>query len=301
MFANNDKKVIPGEYEYKWVKLERIGKVLKITFDRTKQLNALSDELESEIHLALDEGDADDGVNCMVITGNGHFGVGYDMANEPGEKNVLDPGRFDTVGDFIAFWQEADDAIVRRQLHFFNLKKPVIAAVEGYCLGGSMWLAMASDMAYCSETAVFGQPEIRHCSNSTFLIPALCGRQHASRWLYTGDHFDGKEAERIGLVNECVPPEKLMDTVMYVAERVAKVPHLSVRYMKSLIMQGTLAAGLASAMEYTAPISTLGHTAHSKEREEFMKLAEEKGIKAFLEKRDGPFLPEPMGPKSKVK
>lgn len=74
-------------------------------------------------------------------------------------------------------------------------------------MGGGMWLAMACDICYCSEDAVFRQPEVRHNANSTFLIPALAGWHRAARYLYTWDHFDGKEAERIGLVNECLPNE----------------------------------------------------------------------------------------------
>lgn len=289
------------KYEYKFMELEKVGHVLKITMNRVEAMNSISKEMDYELNRIIDEGEADPDIHCMVITGNKHFGVGYDIATQPGEKRDLDPEKFEFVGDFIAYWQELDAKTVEKNLKLFHLKTPVIAAVDGYCLGGSMWIAMSCDMIFAAETAVFGQPEVRHGSCSSFLIPALAGRIHASRWLLTGDHFDGKEAERIGLVNECLPTDQFMDKVMQVAERVSKVPPLSARYMKSMIMQGTLAAGLASGLKYSAPLATLGHTAHSKERAEMLKIAEKEGLKAFLEKRDGPFLPEFMGPKSKVK
>jgi enoyl-CoA hydratase/carnithine racemase len=166
-------------------------------------------------------------------------------------------------------------------------------------MGGGLWLAMACDICYCSEDAVFGQPEVRHNSNSTFLIPALIGWQRAARYLYTGDHFDGKEAERIGLVHQCVPNDQLMPIVMSLAERIAKVPPNSVRIMKRLILSGFMAYGIGAAMEVCAPYSALAHCSHGPERQEMFDAQQEKGIKGFLEKRDGHFLPEPFGPKSK--
>jgi enoyl-CoA hydratase/carnithine racemase len=167
-------------------------------------------------------------------------------------------------------------------------------------MGGGLWLAVACDMCYCSEDAVFGQPEVRHCANSTFLIPALAGWQRAARYLYTGDHFDGKEAERIGLVNECVPKDRLMPTVMTLAERIAKVPQDSVRLMKRLVISGFMAYGIGAALEVCAPYSALAHSSHGPERQAMFHAQKQRGMKGFLEERDGKFLPEPYGPKSKV-
>ena len=290
-------------YEYRWVMCEKVGNVLKITLSRPEALNALDDAMDRDLHAALDEGDADPDVRCMVLTGAGKcFSAGYDLGVGPGEKSTLDPARFGSVGDFLQHWQVRDfENVQYKQLHIFRLKKPVIAAVHGYCLGGGMWIAMACDMTYCSEDAVFGQPEVRHNSNSTFLIPALCGWKHASRWMLTGDHFDGKEALRIGIVNDCVPTDQLMPTVMSVAERIAKVSHHSVRCMKRMIMSGFLSFGLAAAMELCAAMSAFGHSSHGPDRQAMFDAQMQGGFRAFLEQRDGPFQPEPMGPKSKPK
>ena len=288
-------------YNYDLVICEKVDKVMKITMNRPEVLNALNPDLEKDLHAALDEGDADPGIRCMVIAGTGRgFCAGYDMTREPGQKNALDPSEFDSVGDFLASWTQGDyENVQLLQFHLFRLNKPGIAAVHGYCMGGGMWLAMACDMTYCSEDAVFGQPEVRHNSNSTFLIPALCGWKHASRYLLTGDHFDGKEAARIGIVNECVSNDKLMPTVMYVANRIAKVPPHSVRHMKRMVMSGFMSYGLASAMELCAAMSAFGHASHGPERQAMFDAQQERGMKGFLEARDGPFLPEAMGPKSK--
>ncbi len=290
-------------YDYQWILCEKVGNVLKLTLNRPESLNSLDDEVDADLHAALDEGDADPEVRCMVITGAGNsFSAGYNMAVGPGEKSTLDPAGFESVGDFLEYWQVRDfENVQHKQLHIFRLKKPVIAAVHGYCFGGGMWIAMACDMTYCSEDAVFGQPEVRHNSNATFLIPALCGWKHANRWLLTGDHFDGKEALRIGIVNDCVPRDQLMPTVMNVAERIAKVPRHSVRSMKRMIMSGFLSFGLAAAMELCSAMSAFGHSSHDQARQSMFDAQVQGGFKAFLEKRDGPFQPEPMGPKSKSK
>ncbi len=291
-------------YDYNLVICEKVDKVLKITMNRPEVLNALNPELENDVHAALDEGDADPEVRCMIIAGAGRsFSPGYDMSTGPGrEKSPLDPSGFDSVGDFLTSTAISDyENIHLLQLHLFRLNKPVISAIHGYCMGGAMWLAMACDLTYCSEDAVFGQPEVRHNSNSTFLIPALCGWKHASRYLLTGDHFDGKEAACIGIVNECVPNDQLMPTVMNVANRIAKVPPHSVRHMKKMIKAGFSAYGLASALELCAAMSAFGHASHGPERQAMFDAQKERGMKGYLEVRDAPYLPEAMGPKSKIK
>jgi len=112
-------------------------------------------------------------------------------------------------------------------------------------------------------------------------------------------HFDGKKALRMGIVNDCVPRDQLMSTVMNVAGRIAMVPRHSVRCMKRMIMSGFLSFGLAAAMELCSAMSALGHTSHDPDRQAMFDAQERGGFKAFLEMRDGPFQPEPMGPKSK--
>ena len=291
-------------YNYECVLCEKSKGVLKILMNQPETMNALTPQLEKELHEAFYEGDDDPEVFCMVISGVGRaFSPGYSMGSSKEKTGrLIDPALYKSIGEYLAAVQVHDYQNVEdRQLDIWRLKKPVIAAVHGYCMGGAMWLAMACDMCYCSEDAVFGQPEVRHNSNSTFLIPALTGWHRAARYLYTGDHFDGKEAERIGLVNECVPNDKLMPTVLALAERIAMVPSNSVRIMKRLIMSGFVAYGIGAAMEVCAPYSTLAHCSHGPERQAMFDAQKERGMKGYLDVRDSKFLPEPFGPKSKPK
>jgi len=291
-------------YNYRLILCAKEKGVLRITMNQPETLNALTPDLEREVHEAFHEGDADPKVFCTVIHGAGRaFCSGYRMGAISERKgDFTDPAIYGSIGEYLGIIQVHDYGnIQNRQLGIWRLKKPVIAAVHGYCMGGGLWLALSCDMCYCSEDAVFGQPEVRHNANSTFLIPALVGWHRAARYLYTGDHFNGKEADRIGLVNECVPNDRLLPTVMALAERIAKVPPNSVRVMKRLILSGFMAYGIGAAMEVCAPYSTLAHCSHGPERQAMFEAEKERGMKGFLEERDGKFRPEPFGPKSRPK
>lgn len=186
-------------------------------------------------------------------------------------------------------------------MHLWYLGKPVIAAVNGWCMGGGFWYSLACDITIASEKAVFAQPEVRHISNTTFLFAALAGWKAAHRYALTGDHFDAQEALRLGVVNEVVPHEELMPRVRRLAERIAQVPEASVRLNKAITCYGLEAMGLRGGMLINGALSSLAHSSHGPEREALMAAQQKGGLKAFLDARDGPFLPEPFGPKSSPK
>jgi enoyl-CoA hydratase/carnithine racemase len=131
------------------------------------------------------------------------------------------------------------------------------------------------------------------------LLTALCGWKAANRWALTGDHFDAQEALRIGMVNEVVPHDELMPRARALAERIALVPEPSVRLNKAIAMQGIQAAGVHAALLLEGALSALAHSSHNEDRERLFEAQRTKGLKAYLELRDGPFQPEPMGPRSK--
>ena len=112
--------------------------------------------------------------------------------------------------EYIEYWQRQDGGRVNHWTHMWGLGKPVIAAVNGWAMGGGFWYQLAADITIASDKAVFAQPEVRHISNTTYLFTALCGWKAANRWALTGDHFDAQEALRIGMVNEVVPHDELM-------------------------------------------------------------------------------------------
>jgi len=279
---------------------EVADKVATVTLNRPERMNALSRNLEAEIHRALDEADADREVRAVILTGNGAaFSAGYDQAaTSASGVRPLDPtGK--THAEYIEQWQRHDGARVGHWEHMWRLGKPVIAAVNGWAMGGGFWYQLAADITIASEKAVFAQPEVRQISNTSYLFTALCGWKAANRWALTGDHFDAQEALRIGMVNEVVPHDELIPRARALAKRIALVPEPSIRLNKAIAMLGIQAAGVHSALLLEGALSALAHSSHSEDREKLFEAQRQGGLKAYLDLRDGPFQPEPMGPRSK--
>ena len=287
---------------YTHILYEVAGPVATITLNRPKAYNAILPELENEMHRALDEADADKKVRAIILTGSGNaFCAGYDMAtSDETDTGPLDPtGK--PVGDYIEYWWLLDSRIVEKLMHIWQLAKPVIAAVNGYAMGGGFWYQIACDITIASERAVFAQPEVRHISNTTFLFAALCGWKAANRYALTGDHIDAQEALRIGLVNEVVPHDKLIPHARRLAERIAMVPEASVRMNKAITMRGLQSAGVLAGINLNGALSAMAHTSHGPERDKLFAAQKKGGMRGFLDERDTRFLPEPFGPKSKPK
>jgi enoyl-CoA hydratase len=273
--------------------------IATITFNRPERMNALTHELEAELHRAFDKADADRAVRVIILTGAGRaFCAGYDQAQtgKSGTRHSDPKGK--THAEFIEYWQRNDAGHVAYWTHMWRLGKPIIAAVNGWAMGGGFWYQLAADITIASDQAVFAQPEVRHISNTTFLLGALCGWKAANRWGLTGDHFDAQEALRIGMVNEVVPHDQLMEVTRAMAKRIALVPEPSVRLNKAITMLGIQAAGVYSGLLLEGALGALAHSSHNEFREKLFEAQREGGLKAYLDMRDGPFQPEPMGPRS---
>jgi enoyl-CoA hydratase len=195
---------------YKSIKVETRGRVGWITLDRPKALNALNAELMGEVNAALDAYEADVAIGCMVITGSEKaFAAGADI-KEMQSKSFMDA----YLDDFITSWERVS-----------RTRKPIIAAVAGYALGGGCEIAMMCDFIIAAETAKFGQPEI-----TLGVMPGAGGSQRLTRFVgkskamdmcLTGRMMDAEEAERSGLVSRVVPADRLLDEAQAVAEKIA--------------------------------------------------------------------------------
>ena len=272
--------------------------IATITLNRPSRMNALSPNLEVELHRAFDEADGDPAVRVIILTGSGAaFCAGFDQgANKSGRRNSDPAGK--SIAEFIAYCQRRQGKRVVDWTHMWRLGKPIIAAVNGWAMGAGFWYQLAADITIASDRAVFAQPEVRHISSTSFLLTALCGWKAANRWALTGDHFDAQEALRIGMVNEVVLHEQLMDTARALAKRIALVPEPSVRLNKAIAMLGIQASGLYSALLLEGSLGALVHASHNEYREKLFEVHRTQGVKAYLDMRDGPFQPEPMGPRS---
>jgi enoyl-CoA hydratase/carnithine racemase len=283
---------------YEMILYETAGPVATITFNRPQALNAINPQMTAELHAALDTADADPAVRAIILTGAGRaFSAGYDIARRPDGRSSLDPTGME-VADFLKRWWTTDSNSTRHLLHLWQLGTPVIAAVHGWVMGGGFWYSLACDITIAADDSVFAQPEVRHISNTTFLFAALAGWKAAHRYSLTGDHFDAAEALRLGIVNEVVPAAELMAKARALAERIARVPEPAVRLNKAITCYGLLAMGVGAGMLTNIPLSALAHASFNDDRGKLLEAMQTGGLRAFLDARDGGFLPEPFGPKS---
>jgi len=194
------------------VKVEKRGRVGIVTFNRPRSLNALCDALIADLGTALRQFEADMDVGCIIITGAGRaFAAGADI-KEMKDKDFFLAHTF----DHILPWQVVSEC-----------KVPIVAAVNGFALGGGCEIAMMCDIVIASEKAVFGQPEIKlgtipGAGGTQRLIRAV-GKSKAMEMVLTGRMMKAKEAEAAGLVSRVVPPVDLMTEALKVAETIASM------------------------------------------------------------------------------
>ena len=196
---------------YENILVETRGRVGLVTLNRPRQLNALNDRLMDELGAALLDFDADDGIGAIVITGSDKaFAAGADIAAMAG------------WGYMEVFRSEY---ITRNWETIRRIRKPVIAAVAGYALGGGCELAMMCDIIIAADTAKFGQPEVKlgtlPGAGGTQRLPRAVGKSKAMEMCLTGRMMDATEAERAGLVARVVPADKLLEDALATAETIA--------------------------------------------------------------------------------
>jgi enoyl-CoA hydratase len=253
---------------YDLITVEQKGRVGVITLNRPKQLNALNPQLMQELGAALQSFDANEGVGAMLIAGSEKaFAAGADIG---------------VMKDYSYMDAFKADYITRDWEHIRRIRKPVIAAVAGYALGGGNELAMMCDIVIAADNARFGQPEINlgimPGAGGTQRLPRVVGKAKAMDLCLTARQMDAQEAERAGLVSRVVPLDKLMDEALAVAEKIAGYSLPVVMMIKESINRAyetTLAEGVLFERR-------LFHS-------QFALEDQKEGMAAFLEKRKPSF------------
>ena len=249
---------------YENIIAETRGAVGHITLNRPQALNALCIALIEELSAALDDFEADDAIGCVVITGSEKaFAAGADIKE-------MEPKTFSQVYN--------EDFITTSYERVSRCRKPVIAAVAGYALGGGCELAMMCDFIIAADTARFGQPEI-----TLGVIPGIGGSQRLTRFVgkskamdmcLTGRMMDAEEAERAGLVSRVVPADTLMDEAMKAAETIA-----------SMSRPATMMAKEAVERSYETTLSEGVRFERRLFHSTFALEDQKEGMRAFVEKR----------------
>ncbi len=247
------------------IKLEQQGPVGILTINRPEALNALNSAVLTELDAAITEIERNDEILAVILTGEGRsFVAGADIA-EMKEFSAIDGKKFGVRGGSIF-------------LRLENLSKPVIAAVNGFALGGGCELAMACDIRIASEKAKFGQPEvglgITPGFGGTQRLPRIVGVSKAMELILTAKVIGAAEAKEIGLVSQVVPPEELMNTAMELANAICANAPIAVTESKRCIRMG-MQADIATAAAFEA--EAFGVTCGTQDKNE--------GMGAFLEKR----------------
>jgi enoyl-CoA hydratase len=255
---------------YKNIILDTAQGIATITFNRPKALNALSSELLAELSRALDDLAENEDIRVLVLTGAGTkaFVAGAD---------ITELVRLDTLKAKV---------FIHRGISVINklteLPIPVIAAVNGFALGGGLEIAMACDFIYAADSASFGQPEIRlgliPGYGGTQRLPRIIGCGPAKELLFTGKMISAEEALRLGIVNTVTNAEKLMDEVMATAREMASKGSVALRAMKQVVNQG-LNADLATALRMETDAFAIC----------FASSDAKEGTAAFIEKREPVF------------
>lgn len=226
---------------------EKKGKIAYLTINRPQAMNAMDPETYQEIADAWRDIDSDENVWVGIVTGAG------DKAFTAGADLKKMEGRNQERGEFWRPWQ---NTVPQEGL---ETMKPMIAAINGYCLAGGMELAMACDIRIASETASFGSPEVRwnvlHGYGALRLVNAI-PLANAMDMLLTGERIDAHEAHRIGLVSRVVPQKELMPTVNNIAHQICENGPIAVRITKELAMRGQNMS-LSDGLRYHAALNRI--------------------------------------------
>ena len=254
---------------YESILVEKRGAVALVTVNRPDKLNALNATVRRELVEAFASLGADDAVRAIVLAGAGEkaFIAGADIGEFAGRSPLeqRQAMRSDSVYDAA-----------------HRCAKPIIAAIHGYCLGGGCELSMACDIRIASEDARLGQPEVNlgiiPGGGGTQRLPRLVGEGYAMKMILTGDFIPAAEALRIGLVDEVVPRDKLLDRALELANKIAEKSPVAVKLAREAI-KAARKGNLEEGLELEGNLFAVGFSSEDKEE----------GVAAFLEKRKPSF------------
>jgi len=286
--------------EYENVLYETDDRIARITLNRPEKRNALNWPILKDLSDALKEAEKDKNIRVIILKGAGPcFSAGHDLSEtmgdaplHKGEKSWDESLKSDEgVGIGVSVWDSRAhvQGHIEYMLEIWNNWKPVIAQVHSYCLGGGSGLALACDMLIASEDARLGYPPVRGMAPGDEIVIYAwhMGLKKAKELSLTGDSLTADEMLRYGVANYVFPAEKLEEETTKIAKRIAHIDLELLSLNKRVVNRTFDQMGLTTSVQYGGEFDSLGHflTVNG----EFGKIATEKGMKAALEWRDGPF------------
>jgi enoyl-CoA hydratase len=286
--------------EYENVLYEVDDRIARITLNRPEKRNALNWPILKDLSAALKEAERDKNIRVIILKGAGPcFSAGHDLSEtmgdaplHKGEKSWDESLKSDDgVGVGVSVWDSRAhvQGHIEYMLEIWNNWKPVLAQVHSYCLGGGSGLALACDMLIASEDARLGYPPARGMApgDEIVIYSWHMGLKKAKELSITGDSLTADEMLRYGVANYVFPPEKLEEETTKIAKRIAHIDLELLSLNKRVVNRTFDQMGLTTSIQYGGEFDSLGHflTVNG----EFAKIATEKGMRAALEWRDGPF------------
>ena len=258
------------------------GRVGLVALNRPDKLNAISPELKRELVDRFHEADRDPATSVVVLRAEGRaFSAGYDIGPSP--------ARAARQGNALA-WHASLTDDVTLELTPWDMKKPVIASVQGHCLGGGCELAMLCDLTVAADDAMFGEPEIRFSNVGPALVmPFVIGLKRARELLYLGDPIDARTALAYGMVNRVVPRAELAAATLKLARRMALMAPEALAATKLAVNRGAECAGLRNAIHAGVDVLAALYAARTEVGVAFDEIREREGLGAALRWRAAQF------------
>lgn len=258
------------------------GRVGIVALNRPDKLNAISAELRKLLIERFHEADRDPATSVVVLRAEGRsFCAGYDIAPNP--------ARAARKGDALA-WHESLSDDARLELTPWSMKKPVIASVQGHCLGGGCELVMLCDLTIAADDAQFGEPEIRFSNvGPVMVMPWIIGLKRARELLYLGDPIDAKTALAYGMVNRVVPRAELHAATLKLARRMALMAPEALAATKRAVNRGAECSGFLAAMNAGVDVLAPLYAARTEVGAKFDEIRDKEGLGAALRWRAAQF------------
>jgi enoyl-CoA hydratase len=251
------------------------GRIGIVSLNRPEKLNAITPDLKRLLVERFHEADRDPATSIVVLRGEGRsFCAGYDIGPSP--------DRAARRGNALA-WHESLTDDVALETTPWDMRKPVIASVQGHCLGGGCELAMLCDITIAADDAMFGEPEIRFSNVGPALVmPFVIGLKRAREMLYLGDPIDAQTALAYGMVNRVVPRAELQAATLKVARRMALISPEALTSTKLAINRGADAAGFRNALRSGLDVLAPLYAARTEVGMKFDEIREKEGLGAAL-------------------
>ena len=255
-------------------------KISRVTLNRSKKRNSLSANLRAELFEVLEKNDQNENISVTIIRGSGKaFSAGYDLTGDPNEKDpyYTAPG--------LGYWPRH---VVDGCFKIWDLAKPVIAQVHGYCLAGGTELAQSCDLIYVADDAIIGYPVVRNISPpDNQFYPWIVGMRKSMELMLTGNSMSGKEAVKCGFANQSFPAKTLDKEVLKIAVNVAGVPQDVQQFNKRAVHRQMEAMGIRSGIRAGTEMQQL--SMHTKSAKNFFKKVKEEGLTKALSDRDSKY------------